>query len=89
MSFLPTTCVKNPDLTKKPQNLLFQSIFIFIEEEIFFGWILRPNVLDGIKHFFIVFDLLKIFYYFEGGARAHREIYQFVFGGRPWGVFKV
>jgi hypothetical protein len=30
-------------------------ILVFVEEEIFFGWVVWPNVFDALEHLFFVF----------------------------------
>ena len=47
-----------------------QSIFLFVEEEVFFGGVVGPDVFDGFVGFAFVFDFLEVLDHFEGGAAA-------------------
>ena len=41
-------------------------IFLLVEEEVFFGGVVGPDVLDAFVGFAFVFDFLEVFDYFEG-----------------------
>ena len=63
-------------------------IFLLVEEEVFFAGIVGPNIFDAFVNFAFVFHFLEVLDDFEGGSRTHGIINQFVFGGRPRGVFE-
>ena len=63
-------------------------IFFLVEEEVFFAGVVGPDIFDAFVDFAFVFHLLKVFDDFEGCSRTHGIINQFVFGGRPRGVFE-
>lgn len=63
-------------------------VFIFVEEEVFLRGIVWPNVFDHLVDFAIVFELLEVFYHFEGSTRALSVVDEFVLSGWPWGIFE-
>lgn len=66
----------------------FQSIFVFVEEEVFFGGVVGPDVFDAFVGVALVLDFLEVLDDFEGCARTHRVVYELVLGGGPGSVFK-
>ena len=66
----------------------FGLVFVFVEEEVFFGGVVGPDVFDGFVGFAFVFDFLEVFDYFEGGAGAHCVVDEFFAGCGPGGVFE-
>ena len=55
-------------------------ILLLVEEEIVFRGVVGPNIFYRLIDVAFVFDLLKVFQYFQRGARANRVIDQFLFG---------
>lgn len=53
----------NPDL-----------VFIFIEEEVFFRWIVWPNVFNGFKGVAFIFQLLQVFNHFKWCSSPKSEV---------------
>ncbi len=49
-------------------RLIFQSILLLVEEEVFFGGVVGPDIFDAFVGFAFVFDFLEVFDYFHGGA---------------------
>ncbi len=43
-------------------------VLLFIKEEVFFTWIIRPNVFHAFVNFTFIFHLLQVFDYFQGSA---------------------
>ena len=68
--------------------LVCLSIFVLVEEEVFFGGVVGPDVFDGFVGVAFVFDFLKVLDYFEGCAGAHGVVYEFVLGCGPGCVFE-
>ena len=42
-------------IAKAKASAIVRLIFVFVEEEVFFGGIIRPNVFDGLKNLTFVF----------------------------------
>lgn len=63
-------------------------VFFFVEEEVFFGGVVGPDVFDAFVGLAFVFHFLKVLDYFEGGAGALGVVDELVFCGGPGGVFK-
>lgn len=61
-------------------------ILILVEEEVFFGGVVGPYVLDGLINFSFFFEFLEVFYNFHGGATADGVVDEFVLAGGPGGV---
>ena len=40
-----------------------RSVLVLVEEEVFFGGVIGPNVLDGVVGLLVVLDLLEVFYH--------------------------
>ena len=75
-------------IAKAKASAIVRLIFVFVEEEVFFGGIIRPNVFDGLKNLAFVFKFIEIFYYFHRRARTHCIVNEFFLGGWPRCVFK-
>tara|TARA_B100000963_G_C22576165_1_gene648529 strand:- start:729 stop:1058 length:330 start_codon:yes stop_codon:yes gene_type:complete len=68
-------------------NLIdFVSVLVFIEEEVLLGRIIGPNVLDCIKGFAVVLQLLEILHHFKRRTSAHRKIDELILGCGPRGI---
>ena len=63
-------------------------ILVFVEEEVFFGGVVGPDVFDAFVSVAFVFDFLEVFDYFERGAATLGVVDEFVFGCRPGSIFE-
>ena len=64
------------------------SIFVFVEEEVVFARIVRPDVFDAFVDLSFVFDLLQVLDHFQRGARTDGIVDQLVFGSGPGRIFE-
>lgn len=58
---------KQKKLKHKKKSLIgdfYFLVFIFIPKEIFIRWIIRPNLLDDLVTFTLIFERLQVFYNF-------------------------
>ena len=58
-------------------------IFFLVEEKVFFGRVVRPDVFYGFVDFAIVFEFLEVLYNFFRSSGAVGVIYEFFFGRGP------
>lgn len=68
--------------------VVYLSILLFVEEEVFFGGVVGPDVFDAFVGFAFVFDFLKVLYHFEGRAAALGVVDELLAGCGPWCVFE-
>ena len=64
------------------------SIFLFVEEEVFFGGVVGPDVFDAFVGFAFVFHFLEVLDDFEGRSGTLGVVDEFFTGGGPWRVFE-
>ena len=67
----------------------FQLILVLVEEEVFFGGVVGPDVFDAFVGFAFVFDFLKVFDYFHWRSATHGIVYQLFLGCGPGCVFEL
>jgi len=63
-------------------------IFVLVEQKIFFGGIVGPDVFDTLVGFAFIFYFLKVLYHFKRCSGAHGIVYEFVFRCGPGSVFE-
>ena len=68
--------------------LVCLSILILVEEEVFFGGVVGPDVFYAFVGVAFVFDFLEVFDNFERGSGTHGVVDEFVLGCGPGGVFE-
>ena len=59
--------------TLKDKALACRSVLVFVEEKVFFGGVIRPNVLNRVKGLAVIFQLLQVFNHFQGHPCASRN----------------
>jgi hypothetical protein len=64
-------------------------IFVFVEEEIILGRIIRPNLFDGLIRLSVIFELLEIFHYFQWSAGADGVVNKLILGRWPGCVLQI
>ena len=64
-------------------------IFILVKEEVFLRRIIRPYIFYTLVYLSFIIQFLDVLNNFQRGTRANCIIYQFVFGCRPGGIFKM
>ena len=65
------------------------SVLVFVEEEVLFGRVIGPNVLDRVERLAVILQLLKVLHHFQRRTGSHREVDELVLGGGPRGVLEV
>ena len=64
-------------------------ILLFVEEEIFFAGIIRPNIFNTFINLAFIFHFLKVFDNFERSTRTHGVVDKFFSGCWPGRIFKL
>ena len=69
--------------------MIIKSILLLVPHEVFFGWVVGPNVFDGFVDFgVVVVQFFQVLDYFVGGAGAGGVVDDFLFGCGPRSVFQ-
>lgn len=65
------------------------SVLLFVEEEIVFRRVVRPNILDRFVYFTLVFYFLQVFKYFERRTRTYCVVNQLIFRCGPRSILEL
>jgi len=63
-------------------------VLFFVEEEVLFTWIVRPNILDRLIELTFILHLLEVLDDLYGSARALCIVDKFVAASGPGGIFE-
>ena len=60
-------------------NNVNQLILVLVKEKIIFTRIIRPNIFNTLKYFFIILNILKILDHFHRCPGTNGVVYQLIF----------